>query len=232
MLIYRAWLFFPITQYPTTPTSSNRSDNIAGKERAWQGSVTLPSTPYWKPLCKYSGLFSRLHKSRILSVARCASVSELAHSKKYPRKFTQELQVRSTGCILGKKTAVVRSRSCSGVFWHARASSTIRDCRLFTLETAELKPEAEPCQARYFLPFPSPSCVPSGYFSQAISVRNCETQPGKRGEQQLEMVCGFWLCRDLEVLKFLSFALKRKFTLSERSEFVNFRFVFSKNQEF
>lgn len=42
------------------------------------------------------GLFSQLHKSRIRSVARYASVSELVHSKKYPRKFAQELQVRST----------------------------------------------------------------------------------------------------------------------------------------
>ncbi len=48
-------------------------------------------------MCKYFVLYSRLNKSRILGVARYASVSELTHSKKYPRKFTQELQVRIIG---------------------------------------------------------------------------------------------------------------------------------------
>ena len=69
--------------------------------------MTIPlsagtSTPYWKPLCKYFGLFSRLHKPRILNVARYASVSELVHSKKYPRKFAQELQVRSTSSVISE----------------------------------------------------------------------------------------------------------------------------------
>ena len=62
--------------------------------------------------------------------------------------------------------------------------------------------------------------------------RERDVQPWNKGRAQRKMVCGCWLCRDLEVLEFLSFALKRKFTLSERSEFVNFRFVFSKNQKF
>ncbi len=38
----------------------------------------------------------------------------------------------------------------------------------------------------------------------------------------------FDFCRDLEALSFPDFALKRKCTLSERSEFGNFRFAFSK----
>jgi hypothetical protein len=42
----------------------------------------------------------------------------------------------------------------------------------------------------------------------------------------------FDICRDLEPLKFMSFALKRKYTLSERSEFGYFRFAISKNQKF
>ena len=42
----------------------------------------------------------------------------------------------------------------------------------------------------------------------------------------------FDFCRDLEVLKSLNLALKRKYTLSERSEFVYFRFDFSQNQGF
>ena len=41
-----------------------------------------------------------MHKPRILNVARYASVSELVHSKKYPRKFAQELQVRSTRFLI------------------------------------------------------------------------------------------------------------------------------------
>ena len=38
----------------------------------------------------------------------------------------------------------------------------------------------------------------------------------------------FDFCRDLEALSFPDFALKRKCTLSERSEFGHFRFAFSK----
>ena len=42
----------------------------------------------------------------------------------------------------------------------------------------------------------------------------------------------FDMCRDLEALKVLYFALKQKCTLSERSEFGHFCFAFSKIQNF
>ena len=62
--------------------------------------------------------------------------------------------------------------------------------------------------------------------------RNEKSSPGRGERNREKWSVNFDFCRDLEVLKSLILALKRKYTLSERSEFVYFRFTFSKNQGF
>ncbi len=55
---------------------------------------------------------------------------------------------------------------------------------------------------------------------------------GGRSGAAVRLSENFDMCKDLEVLKVLYFALKQKCTLSERSEFGHFCFAFSKIQNF
>ena len=54
---------------------------------------------------------------------------------------------------------------------------------------------------------------------------------GGRSGAAVRLSENFDMCKDLEDLSFLYFALKRKYSLSERSEFGYFRFAFSKIQK-
>ncbi len=71
---------------------------------------------------------------------------------------------------------------------------------------------------------------PPALASRIFFTMPANRQPWRTEGDGRQPAGAFDFCRDLEALSLPDFALKRKCTLSERSEFGHFRFAFSKIQ--